>query len=222
MIRRANDAGFLCHDCHAPMDRDAASCPGCGWGNRLECPGCGKPMHRKSENSVTVDVCPRCEGVWLDHHELSAALWTAAAAGAAMQARGGLDIASAVGDGSSFLSDALWYSQDLTSGMARGVDAAGTGVEAAGHATGSAVELVSHTGEAGMHVGASLPEITGGVAEGAGGFAEAAGGLAEAAGGLAEAAGGMAEVAGEAAGGVFSLILEVIGAIFEGLGSVSG
>jgi Zn-finger nucleic acid-binding protein len=227
MIRRADEAGFLCHDCHAPMDRDAASCPACGWENALECPDCGKPMRRQSENGVAVDVCRGCQGVWLDHHELSL-LWTAAAAGALVQAREGTNMTWG-GDVPSFPLDGLWPAPDLpAAGMG---DAAASGMELASHAGGSGMELASHTSEVGMHAAANAPEIGGladgasGLGEAAGGLGEAVGGLGEAAGGLGEAAGGLAEVAGglaEGAGAVFELIATIIAGIFEGLGSISG
>ncbi len=151
MIHRADDAGFLCHGCHVPMNRDAASCPACGWKNRLECPDCLAPMRHQSGNGVTVDVCRECQGVWLDHHELSAALWTAVAATAALQSPGGTDSAvAAFGDASSLL-DVLWYMPDLASGVMRGAgDMAGMGLEAASHAPG---------------VLSSLPEAAGGALE---------------------------------------------------------
>src|SRR5688500_19193366 len=55
MIRRADDAGFLCHSCHTPMERDAASCSACKWFNELECPSCGKGLERTTTQGATVD-----------------------------------------------------------------------------------------------------------------------------------------------------------------------
>lgn len=143
MITRATDAGFLCHGCHAPMERDAARCPSCSWVNTLECPSCGRWMRRTSERDVTVDVCRGCEAVWLDHHELSA-LWAAAAAVAVVQG-GGTNLAAAGADAGSFLLDALWYAPDLTVGAVRGaVYLAGEGMELASHAAGAGLEAVSN------------------------------------------------------------------------------
>ena len=157
MIRRADDAGFLCHDCHAPMSRDTASCAGCGWTNTLECPGCGQAMRREAHAGVTVDVCRPCTGVWLDHHELSS-LWTVAARGAMVRSRRGSKLAAAGADAGGFLLDSLWYAPDLVVGVARvGIHAAGAGLEAASHVAG-----------AGMHAVAHAPELASGLADVAG------------------------------------------------------
>lgn len=189
MIRRANDSTFLCHDCHTPLDRDAASCPACGWANRLDCPECGKPMRRKSENGVTVDACGGCQGVWLDHHELAAALWTAAAAStAAAQAHGGPQRAvGAVADGgASFMLDVLWYSPELATGVVRGAaHVAGTGLEIAGQVAGSALQAASHA----PGLLSSAPEMIGPALE----------------------------VAGDVAGSVFGAILNIVAGIFDGI-----
>lgn len=148
MIRRADDAGFLCHGCHAPMHRDAAKCEACGWKNSLDCPDCGKPMRRRTERNVAVDVCRACEAVWLDHHELSA-IWAGAAAVAMTQASGGSNL-SLVPDGGDLL-DIFVHAPDLAMGAVRGVaHVAEAGVEAAAHAPG----LLS-----------SLPEVAGGALE---------------------------------------------------------
>lgn len=141
MTRRADDAGFLCNRCHAPMDRNAAACPACRWKNALECPSCGKRLRRQSEKGVTVDVCRGCEALWLDHHELSL-LW-AAAAGAVVKARGGmgLDISTGAGD----LLEVLAHAPDLAFAAARGaVHVAGSGLELAGRAASAGLEAASN------------------------------------------------------------------------------
>lgn len=39
---------------------------------KLTCPRCGTPtMSERSFNEVTIDVCDRCKGVWLDAGELN-------------------------------------------------------------------------------------------------------------------------------------------------------
>ena len=177
-ITRENDAAFVCHDCHAPMERDAAACRWCKWKNALECPECGKAMARKSERGTTVDVCRGCRAVWLDHHEL-ASIWAVAAAGAVAHYGAAGQMNPAL-DAGSFLLDALWYAPDLV------VNTAYLGAHAAGHVVGAGVEAAAHA----PGLLASTPELVAGAAE----------------------------VAGEAAGGVFSFIAEIIGAIFEGLG----
>ncbi|HYR09706.1 MAG TPA: zf-TFIIB domain-containing protein [Longimicrobium sp.] len=178
-ITRADDAGFLCHSCHAPMERDASHCRWCKWNNALECPSCGKEMPRRTERDVTVDVCRGCSAVWLDHHEL-ASIWAVAAAGA-VAASGAANRFSATDvDAGSFLLDALWYAPDLV------VHTAYYGAQAAAHVVSAGAEAAAHA----PGLIAAAPELVAGAAE----------------------------VAGEAAGSVFSVIAEVIAAIFEGLG----
>ncbi|MQA91250.1 MAG: hypothetical protein GEU90_13635, partial [Gemmatimonas sp.] len=67
----------LCHDCHAPLERSAERCSGCGASNLLDCPDCAHPMHVELYSGLRLDVCRRCNGVWFDHHELEA-IWGAA------------------------------------------------------------------------------------------------------------------------------------------------
>lgn len=175
MIRRADDAAFLCHDCHAPMDRDAASCPGCGWANRLECPDCGKPMRRETHHGVTVDVCRPCTAVWLDHHELSS-LWAVTVAGVVAASPVARKVADAGADAGGFLLDALWYAPDLAFGAAHvGVHAVGAGLEAASHVPGmlaavpeAAPAIVEAAGEAAGGVFSLIAEVIGGIFEGLG------------------------------------------------------
>lgn len=168
-LTRADDAGFLCHACHAPMERNAARCDACRWDNALECPDCGKAMRREIERDVTVDVCRGCRGVWLDHHEL-ASLWAAAAAGAvAVSAGAGQKIVGAGADAGAFLLDALWYAPNLTINAVAGtVQAAGAGIEMAAHAAGAGLEAVSHA----PSLLSAAPEMAVGAVEAAG---EAAG-----------------------------------------------
>jgi Zn-finger nucleic acid-binding protein len=141
MITRAGDAGFLCHSCHTPMDRDAASCSACKWSNALECPSCGKGLERTTAQGVSVDVCRRCEGVWLDHHELWS-LWAAAAAVAAANHGGVLDGMSSIADASSLL-EVLFYAPDLVRGT---VYVAGEGVELVANVAGAGLEAASNAG----------------------------------------------------------------------------
>jgi Zn-finger nucleic acid-binding protein len=169
LARRA-DASFACHGCHAPMERDHAACPSCGWRNRLECPECGAAMRPHAEGGVTVDVCRGCRAVWLDHHELKA-LWAVAAAGAVAHAPAAGYVA---GDAGGFLLDVLWYAPDLAAGALHAtVHAAGAGVEAAAHVpelVGAAPELVAvgveAAGEAAGSVFGFIAEIIAGIFEG--------------------------------------------------------
>jgi Zn-finger nucleic acid-binding protein len=170
MITRRDDASFLCHGCHQPMERDAGRCEACEWRNTLDCPDCGKPMHRERRRDVTVDVCRGCKAVWLDHHELDS-LWAVAAAGAVAATQQGQSLLAAGADAGDFLLEALWYAPDLTvNAVGLTVRAAGAGVEALSHAPGLL---------------ASLPELLGGFAEVAADVAGAVFGLiAEIIGGL--------------------------------------
>ena len=149
-LTRADDGGFLCHGCHAPMDRDAAYCPSCSWFNRLECPSCGKGMRRESGRSVTVDVCRGCEGVWLDHHEL-ASVWAVAAAGAVAHSRAAGTLSGMDANAGTFLLDVLWYAPDLAFGA----------VQASAHALSSGVEAAAHV----PGLLASTPEMLAGAVE---------------------------------------------------------
>ncbi|HEX6373512.1 MAG TPA: zf-TFIIB domain-containing protein [Longimicrobium sp.] len=162
-ITRAQDAAFACHACHAPMERDAAACPSCRWGNALECPECGKAMRRQTERDVTVDVCRGCKAVWLDHHEL-ASIWAVAAAGAVAASGAAGQIGATGADAGSFLLDALWYAPDLV------VYSAYYGAQAGAHVVGAAAEAATHA----PGLLAASPELVAGAAEAAG---EAAGGV---------------------------------------------
>lgn len=35
-------------------------------GAAARCPGCGETMHREATASAELDVCPACEGIWVD------------------------------------------------------------------------------------------------------------------------------------------------------------
>ena len=39
-------------------------------GKALKCPACKEDMHFMTIEGVTIDSCPKCEGVWLDDGEL--------------------------------------------------------------------------------------------------------------------------------------------------------
>ena len=36
----------------------------------MHCPKCGQDLEERSLQEVKVDVCPKCEGIWLDRGEL--------------------------------------------------------------------------------------------------------------------------------------------------------
>ena len=63
-----------CHSCRALVDRDAHECVTCGAKTHLQCPVCEKDMLQVRHDSLTLDVCKRCKGIWFDHHELES-IW---------------------------------------------------------------------------------------------------------------------------------------------------
>jgi Zn-finger nucleic acid-binding protein len=163
LIRRADDAVFMCHGCHAPMERDAASCAACGWANALDCPVCGRTMRREARLGVTVDVCGNCTSSWLDHHELSS-LWAVAAAAAVSR--------------SSFVGDVSGVDPgSLLEGVLRApegaADLVGSGMEVTAPAADAGVQAVSNAPD----LLASLPDLLGALAEIAGEAAGAVFGL---------------------------------------------
>ena len=36
----------------------------------ITCPRCAIPMRKKTRGDVTIDVCPKCGGLWLDDKEI--------------------------------------------------------------------------------------------------------------------------------------------------------
>lgn len=168
IARRQSRFRMPCHGCHAPFDRDAASCPSCGWKNVLDCPCCGTPMRRESRDGVHLDVCRTCKGAWFDHHEL-AAVWSLHAATALSRRPAAARLADGAGDAGDVLLQALWYSPEL----------AFYGAHAAGHAVAGAARAAT-----------SLPDLAAAAPEAATGLMEAAG---EAAGGVFEAVLGILE-----------------------------
>ena len=47
-----------------------------GGASEFACPRCGRSMARRPVGEVTVDVCPNCEGIWMDRGELETAART--------------------------------------------------------------------------------------------------------------------------------------------------
>jgi len=148
-----------CHNCHAPMDRNAASCPTCDWSNAIDCPVCQRAMEAQVHEGLRLDVCRHCHGVWFDHAEL-ARIWSLTL-GETRRARmasrvGASHRSGAAGDVGEVLLYSLAYSPDV---VLYGAHAAGYVISASAHAL------------------ASAPEAAAGFAEAAG---EAAGGVFEA------------------------------------------
>ena len=145
--RRAERAPARCHACHAHVDRDVDRCPACAHPIRLLCPPCDLPLEPARHGDLTLDVCRRCQGVWFDHHELSA-IWTMELNQAVAASRNP-ELATA--DASLILVDALIYSPDLLF----------YGAHAVPQAMAVASEAVVHT-----------PELLGAAADVAGQAAE--------------------------------------------------
>jgi Zn-finger nucleic acid-binding protein len=172
LLDRVRDHGepyrMQCHECHAPMDRNAANCPTCDWRNAIDCPHCQRAMEPQVHEGLRLDICRHCKGVWFDRVEL-AAIWSLSLGDArrAIGPRGVLsESSSAAEDGAVVLLYTLAYTPEL---VLYGAHAAGYAVSAAGEALASAPE----------------------------------------------AAAGLVGVAGDAAGGVFEAILEIISGLFE-------
>jgi Zn-finger nucleic acid-binding protein len=141
-----------CHECRAPLDRNAEKCAVCGWKNILKCPVCDRHMERRPVQGVVLDFCRKCQGAWFDNAELTA-IWRMNTAALANKRR-----------------------------ESAGLGVAGEGADLAFHAMFWAPDLVVHGGMA-----------------------------------AAEGLGAAAGVAGEAAEGIFSSIVELIGGLFDGL-----
>ena len=145
---------FRSHNCHAPLDRDAEKCTVCGKRNELACPVCDRTMERRHLSGLTLDVCARCKGVWVDHAELRR-LWSITLAEAARRGTGRGAQAAAIGG--DILLESLFWAPGLV---------INTGVAAAqglGHVTG-ALGGLSVDGAASAAMGAA--DVVGGAAEG--------------------------------------------------------
>lgn len=143
-----------CHNCHAPLDRDAEKCAVCGRKNELACPVCDRTMERRRTSGLALDVCSNCKGVWFDHAELKS-LWSVTLAEANRRRPGrGVQAAAIGGD---ILLESLFWAPGLV---------IHTGVAAAhglGHVAG-ALGSLSVDGAASAAMGAA--DVVGGAAEG--------------------------------------------------------
>jgi len=140
-----------CHTCHAPMDRDAESCPACGWKNRLDCPICQKTLDRIEKDGLTLDACKPCRGVWFDNHEI-AQIWNLEIRRnlpTVQQSDGSVTVADI------FLLDAFLWAPDLVFLTAGGV------AHGAGAVAGAAADVASGGLE-------GVADAASGVVEGAG------------------------------------------------------
>lgn len=163
--RRMAVAVTPCHDCHAPLDRDQAACPACGWKNVIDCPVCDRPMQRETREGVTLDVCRACKGVWIDHRELDAVWSLQVSLAVARRPAAGLSPNDATaGD---VLLDVLIYAPDVA-------------IHGTAHAVAGIAEVAAHVPD----LVAAAPETAVAVVQVAG---EAAGGVFEVIAGILEA-----------------------------------
>ena len=102
-----------CHNCHAPLDRDAERCAACGQGNLLDCPHCDRTMRVLWRGPLRLDICTHCKGTWFDHHEVEA-LW-GPQFDLALQRRNlqRSDAGSVAGDVGDLALHSLFYAPDL-------------------------------------------------------------------------------------------------------------
>lgn len=136
-IARRDEAFRMgCHGCQAFLERDAESCPACGWRNVLDCPICQQPMDAATHQGVRLDACRSCKGVWFDHDEL-ASIWRLEFV-SSLQKRRAPGAPSVAADGALVVLDALSYSPWL----------AFEGAHLAGHAVAASAEVLSHAPEA--------------------------------------------------------------------------
>jgi Zn-finger nucleic acid-binding protein len=169
VARRDELFRMQCHSCHAPMDRNASSCPTCDWRNTINCPVCDRPMHAEVHDGLRLDVCRTCKGVWFDHVEL-AAIWNLAlerarhrapGTGLASRPGGAIDVAE---DSTIALTYALAYSPEI---FVYGARAAGYAVSASAEVLASAPEaaagLAAGVGEAAASVFESVLDIISGL-----------------------------------------------------------
>lgn len=139
-----------CHECQAPLDRNAEKCAACGHKNVIACPVCDRTMERRPVDGLILDVCKNCQGVWFDNAELTA-IWRLNLAAATNKRRvaavGGLDA------GGDILFTAMFWTPDLVI----------YGGAAAGQAIGS---VAGAAAEAGQGVFEAIFEIISGLFEG--------------------------------------------------------
>lgn len=148
-----------CHDCHAPLSRQAGKCASCGRKNLIHCPVCDRLMQRYEVAGIHLDACRGCKGAWFDHAELND-IWKKHGARLAVPSRGRSragDAAMGVGDGAV---DTLLHAPDVA------VHAAIETARAASHlpdvigaAPEATVNLLSAAAEAAGEVAGGIFEI---------------------------------------------------------------
>jgi Zn-finger nucleic acid-binding protein len=145
-----------CHNCHSPMERNAATCPTCDWRNAIDCPGCQQAMEPQVHEGLRLDVCRQCKGDWFDRDEL-AAIWNLSLDEARRRRRpvAAVDHPPTAGDGAIVLLDALTYSPGIVL----------YGAQAAGYAISASAEVLSSAPEAAAGLVGAAGEAAGSVFE---------------------------------------------------------
>ena len=64
-LEAARQAPSRCRKRGHLMEREQAVCATCR-SEPVSCPGCGSRLARVMTSACPIDMCPRCEGVWLD------------------------------------------------------------------------------------------------------------------------------------------------------------
>lgn len=67
---------ITCRHCHRDINKTVRYCPHCGGENPKEqintipvCPQCNCALEEDTYRGSTIDICPNCEGLWLDIDE---------------------------------------------------------------------------------------------------------------------------------------------------------
>jgi Zn-finger nucleic acid-binding protein len=67
---------IVCQHCNGKLNSKIRFCPHCGGENIkkatktiLTCPNCNSPLEESEYRGSKIDLCPKCEGLWLDTSE---------------------------------------------------------------------------------------------------------------------------------------------------------
>ncbi len=152
-----------CHACHAHIERNASTCPICGWNNVIDCPVCNHPLQPTTNHGLKLDLCQTCKGVWFDHIEL-AEIWNLELATLAKKRQHLVSSPPlAAGNDTLFFLDVLSYSPDLAvygaealvqsgqtivassaEALAQIPEAASSSIEVAGDLAGNVFETIAN------------------------------------------------------------------------------
>ena len=160
---RAEQFRMPCHSCQAMIDRNADKCPACGWSNRIDCPTCGQKLVPQVHESLRLDVCNKCKGVWFDHIELEA-IWKSALKANSVRATKPSKGSVAAGAGADVLAHTLFFAPDV---LFYGAYATGmaleTGAGALMNAPAAIAGAAEGVGDAASSVFESVVEIISGL-----------------------------------------------------------